>query len=81
MRRSRAVYRVTWSRREAEWWVRLPTGAASRHGTRADAVGHGRELARWDWDHGKLAQLVVHRRDGKIAFERTYGRDPRRRRG
>lgn len=34
----------------------------------------GREYART----GRLAQLVVHGKNGQILFENTYGRDPKR---
>ena len=28
-----------------------------------------------------LGQIIVHRRDGRIEYERTYGEDPRQRKG
>lgn len=41
------------------------------------AAGCGRAL----WLAGKQAQVRVWRKDGRIHFERTYGRDPRRSKG
>lgn len=49
---------------------------------KSDAVERGRVIARDAWEiDGKLAQLVVRKRDGTIQFEHTYGRDPRRTKG
>jgi hypothetical protein len=46
----------------------------STHPTKKEAVAHGRELAK---GHGR-ARLIVHRKDGRIESEYTYGHDPRR---
>jgi hypothetical protein len=42
------------------------------------AVGWAAQFARGLWESGKLAQVKVWRKDGRIHFERTYGKDPRR---
>lgn len=46
--------------------------AASVHETKDAAITRGRELAGGDG----LGQLIVHRRDGTIETEYTYGEDP-----
>lgn len=46
-----------------------------------EAVELGRDLAHEVYDRGGLSQLRVHRADGTIEYEHTYGADPRRHRG
>jgi hypothetical protein len=50
--------------------------------TKEYALTESRRYARVRWlKHGELGQLVVHGKDGRIRFEATYGRDPRRYKG
>jgi hypothetical protein len=50
--------------------------------TRAEAVEIGRTACRDSWAYyGMPAQMVVYTKRGRISFERTYGLDPRRRKG
>ena len=51
--------------------------ASSTHDRKGDAVARGRELAQ----RGRLGQLIVHKQDGRIHQEFTYGADPRRSKG
>lgn len=46
--------------------------ATSHHETKQEAVDHARELCK----SLKLAQVIVHKQDGKIETEYTYGDDP-----
>ena len=46
--------------------------ASSTHETKSDAVKHGRELAK----NQPLGQLIIHKQDGVIQTEYTYGQDP-----
>ena len=46
-----------------------------------DAVRMGREVASRLRASGHLTQLVVHKRDGRIQFENTYGADPKKTKG
>lgn len=58
---------------------RLVQGTAR---TRAEAVEEARALCVSSWrQEGVPAQLVVYTKRGRISFERTYGLDPRRRKG
>ena len=77
----RIVYRVRLDRHG--WWVLVLKGTALATNVRkTHAVDFGRRLARHAWQKdGCLAQLVVHGRNGRVQFENTYGRDPRRRLG
>ena len=80
----RIVYRVKWAVGDHRWHVRWnsPVGAGL---LRADTQNRAVELAvRWareDLADSRLAQVVVHGKNGRIRFERTYGRDPKRRKG
>jgi hypothetical protein len=48
--------------------------ADSIHANKTDAVARAKALA----NRTALGQVKVHRRDGEIQTEFTYGRDPRR---
>lgn len=43
-----------------------------------DAVEVAREAAHDVYARGRLSQIVVYRRDGRIHYEHTYGKDPRK---
>lgn len=61
------------------WAVKL-AGAKSPSGKfdkKTDAIARGKELAK----KPKLGQLIVHKQDGKIQTEFTYGDDPKRSKG
>ena len=45
--------------------------ASSHHETKADAVGHARELSR-----KQGTELRIHNRDGRIADSDSHGNDP-----
>ena len=45
---------------------------SSRHGTKDEVVTRARELAKQQ----NLGQVVIHKKDGTIQEERTYGKDP-----
>jgi hypothetical protein len=46
--------------------------ATSTHGTKDEAVKKARELAK----NQELGQIKIHKQDGTIQEERTYGEDP-----
>jgi hypothetical protein len=58
------------------WMLRDSAGASAPMTTKAAAVAAGRRAARAHHAAGGLAQLVVRRRDGRVHYEHTYGRDP-----
>lgn len=72
---SRTKYRVT-PTGDGNWRVKRDGAirADSIHPNKIDAVDRGRELGR----NQQLGQVVIHRRDGTIETEHTYGADPRR---
>ena len=77
MTAARKVYHVVPSGRG--WRVKR---AGAGHGVRAfsskaPAVAYAKSLAK----EAALGQVRVHRRDGEIQTEWTYGKDPRRTRG
>jgi hypothetical protein len=74
---SRKVYHVTPS---GDAWRVQRVGAkraANVRESKADAIARAKELAA----RGALGEVRVHRRDGEIQMEWTYGKDPRRTRG
>lgn len=75
----RIVYRIQW----VGYWRIQINGKPTRtqYLTQAEAVGDARRSARSDHAIGKLAQVVLHGKNGRIRWERTYGKDPKRRKG
>lgn len=70
---NRKIYHVT-PNKEGGWNVKgqRASRASSTHESKADAVDRGRELAKSQ----SLGQLVIHKQDGTIQTEHTYGQDP-----
>lgn len=75
---NRNVYHVV--RRNESWQVRRPRArrASGCHSSKVAAIAHAKALASRP---STLGQVVVHRRDGRVETEWTYGNDPRRTRG
>ena len=60
-------------------WVVTRTGrTVSNHATQKDAETAAVAAARKIYSEGGLAQAVLHKSDGTIREERTYGKDPER---
>lgn len=45
--------------------------ATSHHNTKSEAIDAGREIAK-----NQSSELLIHKRDGKIAERNSYGNDP-----
>lgn len=60
------------------WQVKQKGKVLSSHGTRDDNEADAIRRAKAVHDRGGLAQVVLHRTDGQIREERTYGKDPER---
>jgi hypothetical protein len=75
---NRRVYHVVL--RKESWHVRRARArrASGCHHSKAAAIMQAKALAN---RRGSLGQVVVHRRDGRVQAEWTYGEDPRRTRG
>ena len=71
----RVVYHVV-PNSSAEKWVVSQENAdyRSEHDTKEEAVQEARRLAR----QAELGQIKVHKKDGNMEYESTYGDDPRR---
>lgn len=72
----RTVYHVVYDGDGMQWRVlRENAKRASRvHATKKEAIATGKTLAK----NNKPAQLVIHKMDGLIQNEYTYGNDPER---
>jgi hypothetical protein len=58
------------------WKVTLSGKTVSRHDTQKEAEGEAIRLGRSAYEGGGLGQAVLHKSDGVISEERTYGKDP-----
>lgn len=86
--KKRSVFRVEWSKIEKCWGVLAPgkwnsgVNPLRRASSKSWAVQMGATIAAGVWQNeGQISQLVVHCKDGHIAFEPTYGWDPKRFKG
>ena len=59
------------------WYLKSPVDSRN-YPTQAAAIQDGREWARQRWFSGYPSQLVVHGKSGRILWESTFGRDPKR---
>ena len=69
----RKTYHVT-ADGDGGWRVKATGGAraSSTHENKTDAVQSAKDLAKGQ----PLGQIVIHRKDGQIQTEHTYGKDP-----
>lgn len=80
--KKRLIYRVQWNKKESQWTLTRPDGSLAYFAQKIYAVADGRECARCAHEMNEdLTQLVVHKKDGKIQFENTYGKDPSKYKG
>lgn len=79
---SRFVVRVQWSKTAKAWKILVAGQFFNARWYKDEAVRDARRIARNKWqDADTLSQLVVHNKNGRIQFENTYGRDPKRFKG
>jgi hypothetical protein len=71
----RVVYHVVPNSSGERWVVSQENGGhRSEHDTKEEAVEEARRLAQ----QAELGQIKVHKKDGNMEYESTYGEDPRR---
>lgn len=73
---NRKVYHLVHTSDDGNWHLKLAgvDGYIGSFTTKQRALERGRELG----NAGEDAQLIVHREDGSIETEHTYGNDPAR---
>ena len=78
MAKKRDVYHVTPSS-NGGWNVKKEGNqrASGHYDRKTDAIARGKELAK----KSALGQIKIHKQDGKIQTEYTYGNDPRSSKG
>ena len=84
-RMKRRVYRIQFVKVMSPdwkpgWHFRGPDASIVRR-TKAEAIRDGVAHCRFLLELHIHSQLVIHTRDGRIQSERTYGADPRSRKG
>jgi hypothetical protein len=73
--KERLVYHVVPNSSAEKWLVRQENAEYRKEfDTKEEAVQHAREMAQ----KGELGQIKVHKHDGNMEYESTYGDDPRR---
>lgn len=77
---SRTIVSVRWSKVEG-WVVTWGNKTCVGLSTKKAAIIKGRLEAQVIFGRGKLSQLRVFGKNGRIQFEHTYGKDPRRSKG
>ncbi|WP_313913796.1 DUF2188 domain-containing protein [Tahibacter sp.] len=75
----RTVYHLVHRNADSRWHLAVENGKdVSDWTTKHEAEQEGERLGNAHQQRGELAQLIVHRQDGSIEREYTYGKDPRR---
>lgn len=75
---ARTVYHLTHANAEGKWHLKRVGGSpVGTYETKDEAKREGENLGHAHLKKGELAQLVIHRQDGSIEEEFTYGKDPR----
>ena len=72
----RIVYQLVHTNEDALWHLKRDGKSVAKFATKQEALAAGEERGNAHWSKGDPAQLVVHRQDGSIEKEYTYGRDP-----
>ena len=67
----RTKYHVT-MRPDGQWQAKAEGASRASAVSKAEAVDRARELAKSQ----PLGQVIIHKSDGKIQAEHTYGKDP-----
>jgi hypothetical protein len=65
-------------RTKVGWQVKEGGKTLSRHATQAESHAAAVAAGKRAYESGGLAQAILHKADGSIKEERTYGRDPTR---
>ena len=70
----RKTYHVTYNKKGKVWNVQPENRKTpvSTHRTKDPAIQAGKKLAKKE----KLGQIVIHKQNGTIQTEHTYGKDP-----
>jgi hypothetical protein len=79
-KQKRQVFHSTLAKKDG-WVVLLEKQVVSKHDTQKESERAAIEEARVTFKDGGLGQAVLHKSDGAIREERTYGRDPEKSRG
>lgn len=76
---SRTVYHLVHRNNDDKWHLSVVgcDSDVASFDTKEEARQEGERRGRQHGERGELAQLVVHRQDGSIETEFTYGDDPR----
>lgn len=75
---SRTVVHLVHKNADDKWHLESHGRSLGYFDTKQEAVAHGKKLGQELGAKSLDAQLVVHREDGSIETEWTYGHDPRR---
>lgn len=74
---ARAVVHLVHRQADDGWHLEQNGSDLGRYDTKESAEAEGRRRGRELEANGLNAQLIVHRKDGSIETEWTYGEDPR----
>ena len=74
----RYVIQLVHTNSDGRWHLKHAGSSLASFDTKAEAEAAGQARGNKLWDEGRPAQLVVHREDGSIEHEYTYGKDPER---
>lgn len=75
----RSVYHVVPDKNTGDWKLKKQGSdrALKTFDNKQDAIDRGRQIAKYQ----ELGQLKIHKQDGTLQTEYTYGKDPKRYKG
>ncbi len=77
-KKTRKVFHSILTKKDG-WIVQADKRMLSMHGTQKESERAAIEAGRKEQERGGLGQAVLHKSDGTIREERTYGKDPEKR--
>ncbi len=82
MNTRRLIYSLRYAPRTRSWAARRGGRLLDRYRAKDEGIRRLRIFCRAQWSRwGRLAQLRIFGKNGRIQTEYTYGKDPRRTRG
>jgi hypothetical protein len=75
---ARSVFHLVHKKADGRWHLEENGQSFASFGSKAEAEEAGKKRGHELHHRGQDAQLVIHREDGSIETEHTYGHDPRK---
>jgi len=75
---ARSIFHLVHKKADGRWHLEENAQSFASFGSKAEAEEAGKKRGHDLHTRGQNAQLIIHREDGSIETEHTYGHDPRK---